>query len=277
MGGRAFLRFKNKFNFTSVNHTCLKQVLFFLMLFVLNGWATAQKVSGRAVVDDSVPLPMVLAVNISTGEKANSDSEGNFTISAKPGDEIRFVKAGYERSAVKVSSENSFIYVNMVRAAHEIEEVNVNKVRLSGDINKDAGLLSKSDKTEQLQKDIGLPKLPEKPREKPAEIVNDVLLPILTGRLNVQAIYDIASGDARRKKSLYKFEDLQSDVKWIRQRLDNDYFTEAGVPEIRISEFIEFSFARNPKIRTYVQAKNLSGAMIELEPMFQIYLKRLEQ
>ncbi|MDO5615176.1 MAG: carboxypeptidase-like regulatory domain-containing protein [Cruoricaptor ignavus] len=252
----------------------MKHALLIILFFSLH--LSAQEISG-IVVADGVPLSAVLVINIDSGAKTQTNAQGNFTIVASVGNELRFVKSGYERSAVKISIANSRVFANLVPALHEIEEVKVNPVRLTGDLNKDALLLAKRNKTEELQKEIGLPTAPEKPREEVAEVKKDILLPILKGKLNIQAIYDVVSGDAKRKKKLYKFQDMQSDVQWLLARTDADYYTSQGIPENRINEFIEFSFTQNPKVRTYIQARNISGALAQMEEVFPIFIKRLKQ
>ncbi|SNV42777.1 TonB-linked outer membrane protein, SusC/RagA family [Chryseobacterium taklimakanense] len=237
----------------------------------------AQNIPGKVVTDGEVPLSSVLIINMRTGQKTYTDGEGNFSIEALPKDELRFVKAGYERSAVTISSAESRVYAHLRQAYHNIEEVKLNAVKLSGDLNRDSKLLAREDKTAQLKKNIGLPASPEKPREKPAELVDDVLKPLAFGVLNIQGVYDIISGDARRKKHLYELEDQQSDVYWIRKRVSDDYFTNAGVPQRRIPEFIEFSFTENPKIRQLVKVRNLSGVLVEMEESFPVYILRLKQ
>ena len=238
----------------------------------------SQNITGRVVRDGETPLAAVLVINVATNEKQYTDKEGNFSISASVNDELRFVKAGYERSAVKISALTSAVFANLVPAYHEIEEVEVNKVKLSGDINKDSKLLSKIDKVESLQKEIGIPAPPEKPREAPPPTVKEVgTVGYILSNLNLNTLYKNISGDARRMRNLYNLEDQQSDVSWIRERIGNDYFTKAGVPEKRIAEFVEFSFTQNPKIRKYIHAGNLSGVMLEMEASFSIYLLRLKQ
>lgn len=253
----------------------MKEILFFI-LFVLPIGICSQTITGKIVVDQQTPLPSVLVININTNGRTLSDSEGHFSIAASINDELRFVKQGYERSMVKISSSNSSVYVNMLPSYKDIEEVKVNPIKLTGDINKDAALLAKKDKVEELQTAIGVPKAPEKPRERPAELVKNVLLPIIVGQLDVQALYDVASGKARRQKHLYKLEDQQSDVQWMRKRIEKDYFINVGIPENKISEFIEFAFSQNPKIRTYVKANNMGGVLAEMEPAFEIYLSRMK-
>ena len=77
-------------------------------------------------------------------------------------------------------------------------------------------------------------------------------------------------------RTQYRYEDLQDNILWIRKRLDDDYFAEAGIPEKKISEFIAFSFHENPQIVTAIKAKNLTKAMFLMEEKMPIYLERLK-
>ncbi len=113
-------------------------------------------------------------------------------------------------------------------------------------------------------------------REQPAE-VKQVLIPIILGQLNVQGMYDLISGKARRQKRQYRYDDLQEDILWIRERVEEDYFTKEGIPKERISEFIAFSFISRPQSRTFVKSKNLSGALLSMDEMIPLFKKRLEK
>jgi hypothetical protein len=64
---------------------------------------------------------------------------------------------------------------------------------------------------------------------------------------------------------------------WVKDRVDAEYFTKVGIPEERISEFIEFSFLANPQIRTFVKAKNLSGVLLRMEETIPLYVERLNK
>lgn len=226
-----------------------------------------QKVSGKTMSENDMVLASVLVVNISNDKKVYSNSLGEFSIEASENDEIRFVKEGYERVSKKVYSTEVPINVVLVRIPEEIEEVEI--VSATG---------AKIDKKDQLQKAIGLPKpkTGEKPREVPAE-VKRVLLAAALGNLDVQGTYDLISGKARRQKRQYKYEDLQSDILWIRKRIDNEYFEKEGIPAERISEFLEFSFTVKPEIRTYVRAKNISRVIFNLEEILPVFVDRLKE
>ena len=247
-------------------------VLVFLLLSI-NVFAQ-QKVVGTVTDEEFNPLPAVLVVNINLGIKTATDSSGKFEIPAKASDELRFVRNGYERGSLITTG--NVANVRLFRSAVAIEEVEIEKVRLSGNIERDAASLQKTDKVENLQKEIGVPKAPEKPREKPAELTEDVLKPLLSLQIKPQAIYDIISGDSRRKKSLYRFEDLQDNIRWIRTKLDDEYFTKAGIPQGKIDEFLEFSLRENDEIASSVEVNNLSKVLLMMEDLLPIYLNRIK-
>ena len=113
----------------------------------------------------------------------------------------------------------------------------------------------------QLRREVGAPAPPEKPRETPADFKNDVLLPLLGLSLKPQAIYNLISGDARRKKAQYRYDDLQDNILWIRGKVGDDYFVKMEIPAERISEFLQFSMGLKPEIKSYIKAQNLSKVL----------------
>lgn len=255
----------------------MKTFTSFVLLFLGNALFFAQVIEGT-VSTEGVPLPGVLIVNVSSGARAASAENGSFSISAKVGEELRFVKAGYERVEIKVNSLEERIEVSLIKIPTVIEEVEVSPMKISGFLGKDVGQLSKNETpTQRAKNSIGLPGAPEKPREHATTSAKEVLLPMLLGQLNVQGMYDLISGDGRRKQSLYDFEDRQSELGWVRSRLTDTYFLERGIPQNRIMEFLQFAFARNLRLSTYAKAKNLSGAMTELEEPIEVYLSRLKE
>lgn len=255
-----------------MNRISIKIVTFLsTLLFALSFSQT--KISGTIRSEGDMIITNVLIVNISNDQKTMSNERGEFSIDASIGDEIRFSKAGYERNAIKVNLANFPLSIILVRIPEQIESVNI--IGLSGDLKNDSKKVNKEDKVAQLQKDLGLPKSPEKPREKPAE-VKEVVVAALLGGLNVQGVYDLVSGKARRQKRWYKYEDIQDDILWVRKSLEDDYFIEAEIPKLKINEFLEFSFIIKPEIRAYIKAKNLSKVMLKFEDVIPIYVERLK-
>ncbi|PWN58295.1 carboxypeptidase regulatory-like domain-containing protein [Chryseobacterium viscerum] len=254
-----------------------RKIFLFLMMLCSTFIFSQQTVTGRIVDDNGEDLSRVIVINMSTDKKVYSDAQGIFSIDANPNDELRFVKEDFNRTSRRVLTNgiNSPLFITLYQIPRDVGEVKIVK-KLTGDLNVDSRIVAKVDKGEQVRDAVGLPQPVGKMREKPAE-VKSVLLPILLGNLNVQGVYDLISGKARRQKRQYKYDDLQEHIAWVRNRIDDDYFVKAGIPADRISEFIQFSFLAKPQVRTYVKARNLSGVMLRLEETAPLFLERLKQ
>ncbi len=246
-----------------------------VLLFSVISMVLSQTVRGKVTDEDGVVLPAVTVINISSDKKTYTDAAGTFSIDASAQDEIRFVRPGFERTSIRTGQNSSEeLDIKLIRTAREIEEVKVPNI--TGDLTKDARSVAKADKGRAVQDAVGLPQPTGKMREKPAE-VKQVLVPILLGQLNVQGMYDLISGKARKQKRQYRYDDLQEDILWIRDRVQEDYFTKEGIPEERISEFIAFSFIAKPQSRTFVKSKNLSGALLSMDEMIPVFKARLQE
>lgn len=251
---------------------------FSIVFFILfSGFFFSQKVSGVVTDEEGNPLPATLIFNLQTEQKSYTDLQGSFSIDANPNQELRFIRPGFERFS-KIISNQDFNYafsISLYRMAAEIEEVQV-PVRLTGDLVTDSRNLTRFDKVAQLRAEIGVPAPPEKPREKVADAKDDILKPLLRipPMVNVQAVYDVISGKAKKEKRLYRYEDLQENIVWIREKVGDEYFLKMDIPPQKISEFLQFSIGRKPEINKYVKAKNLSEVLFILEETFPLYLKR---
>lgn len=248
-----------------------------VFLILISCQLFAQQVSGTVTDDEGNPLAATLVFNMKTEQKAYTTVSGQFSISALVNEELRFIRAGYERSS-KIIGINDYsipLRVIIVRDIQEIEEVIVPAVRLTGDLNTDSRNLNRYDKVAQLQQSIGVPTAPENPRETPPPTLEKVgAIKYALSNLNVITLYRNISGDARRMRSLYKFEDLQSNISWIRERIEDDYFIQVGIPEQKINEFLQFSIGIKPDINRYIKAQNLSKVLFILEETFPQYLNR---
>lgn len=209
--------------------------------------------------EDEVLIPKTLIVNMRTNEKTYSDSQGSFTISAKMGDEIRFAKERYKLGKILITNSDQQI-VRLEKIPQEIEEVRF--------INKNIA----QSQEEGLRTSIGLPKGPEKPREKPVDLKDDFLrIPPI---VSIQNIYNAISGKSRRLKRLYKYEDLQEGLAWIRNNIDYQYFADAGIPAEKMNDFLMFAL-RDERVLMYMKAKNIGGITVEMDRQIDPYLEVL--
>ena len=238
---------------------------FFLQLIFLiaSGFNLAQNISGNVMSEDDVLIPKVLIVNMTTDKKTYSNADGKFVIDGKIGDEIRFAKESFKLGKIIVMSYD-LQSIKLERMPQDIEEVQIIHKNLT------------HSKEEELRQSIGLPKGPDKPREKPAEAVDDILMPLIRipPVIKIQAIYDVLSGKSRRLKRLYKYEDLQDGLAWIRSNIDPEYFAEAGITADELNDFLIFSL-RDEKVLMYMKAKNVGGMTISLDHNIEAYLERI--
>ena len=209
--------------------------------------------------EDEVLIPKTLIVNMRTNEKTYSDSQGSFTISAQIGDEIRFAKERYKLAKILITNSDQQI-VRLEKIPQEIEEVRL--------INKNIA----QSQEEGLRTSIGLPKGPEKPREKPVDLKDDFLrIPPI---VSIQNIYNAISGKSRRLKRLYKYEDLQEGLSWIRNNIDYQYFADSGIPAEKMNDFLMFAL-RDERVLMYMKAKNIGGITVEMDRQIDPYLEVL--
>lgn len=235
----------------------MKRFLLFYCLCI-SFFVCSQTISGVVVSEEDHPISKVLIVNMSSNQKVYTDNFGNFSIAGKMGDELRFAKEKYKGERIKIN--NDLLKVILQQLPQEIEEVKIINKRLA------------ESQEEKLRKDIGLPKGPEKPREKPADLADDFLR--IPPKVNIQNIYDAISGKSRRLKRLYKYEDLQEGLAWIQNNIDLEYFAEAGISPEKFNDFLMFSL-KNEKVLMYMKAKNLGGLTVSLDNHIGAYLEKI--
>ncbi len=235
----------------------MKRFLLFYCLCI-SFFVCSQTISGVVVSEEDHPISKVLIVNMSSNQKVYTDNFGNFSIAGKMGDELRFAKEKYKGERIKIN--NDLLKVILQQLPQEIEEVKIINKRLA------------ESQEEKLRKDIGLPKGPEKPREKPADLADDFLR--IPPKVNIQNIYDAISGKSRRLKRLYKYEDLQEGLAWIQNNIDLEYFAEAGISPEKFNDFLMFSL-QDEKVLMYMKAKNIGGLTVSLDNHIGAYLEKI--
>jgi len=200
----------------------LKKLLSVTLLFISH-FIFSQQVRGK-IVSDYVAANQVLVVNINSQEKTYSDSKGQFFINANIGDELRFIKLGYERKIINVKNDNELL-INLIKLTIEIEEVEVKK-KLSGNLSKDSKLFDENKKKVTLNNDLKVyfkaPSSAEVLKAKPGEFIQ----PVGTG---------FGFGAIDNKWTLTHL------VEWIRENLKDEYFISMGLEFPEINSFLFYS------------------------------------
>ena len=195
-----------------------------LFLFLLSYSFHAQEyIFGKITSEQNIELSGVLILNTRTDEKAYSDSDGNFMISAKNNDALRFVKQKFDRITYSVKPEDfkNSIKITLIKSVVEIEEVEI-KTKLTGNLREDARRVESVKKVKlnkEIAKYIAEKSDPEIIKPRGGEFVQPVGQGFSVGKVSNQA----------------DKIDLAEDFLEI---LGEDYFTDLGLKKSEISGFI---------------------------------------
>ena len=201
----------------------MKKTLFLFLFLISHSFYAQEYIFGKITSEQNIELSGVLILNTRTDEKAYSDSDGNFMISAKNNDALRFVKQKYDRITYSVKPEDfkNSIKITLIKSVVEIEEVEI-KSKLTGNLREDARRVESVKKVKlnkEIAKYIAEKSDPEILKPRGGEFVQPVGQGFSVGKVSNQADQI----------------DLAEDFLEI---LGEDYFTDLGLKKSEISGFI---------------------------------------
>lgn len=199
------------------------KIFIFSFVLLISLQLSSQQIKGK-IMSDSMNINQVLVININSQEKTYSSSQGQFIINANVGDEVRFVKEGYERKVLKIKN-NDEVFINLVKLITEIEEVKVKK-KLSGDLASDSKLFNENKKKVALNNDIKVYFKTKSSEELMKPRRGEFVQPVGEG---------FSFGEIKNK---WKLPDL---VEWVRENLTDDYFISMGFELPEINSFLYYS------------------------------------
>lgn len=131
------------------------KLLFIFSFFFYLNMSAQDFLFGKITTEEKLEIMDVTVINIRTDERVSTNRDGHFMISGRAGDNLRFIKVGYEREQISVSAENMSqpINVTLKRAAALIEEVEIKK-GLTGDLKMDSRTMNPPKKVEKLKSDL---------------------------------------------------------------------------------------------------------------------------
>lgn len=248
--------------------------IYFLFLLIGSKLYSQSFITGNVFSEDGIKINNVQIFNADTKKNTYTDLDGNFIIEGEIGNQLIFIKTGFERNSVIVNKLlMSVIFLKHI--PYDIQEVKINP--FSGNIYLDTKRIKINNSKEILEEEIGLPKLKGKQREKIPNVVNDIITPLIstTPTIKIQELYTLISGNGRRMKRLYQYQDTQENIKWLREGIGEEYFLKLGIPLEKINEFLEFAIKTNPGILYSIKTNNINNAIFQLSKSFDIYYLRL--
>lgn len=249
--------------------------LFTLLLLVFLSKINAQLYSGEVFLKDNsvLYLNQVYVTNLTTQKTVLSDYNGDFNLPADAGDIVRFTSIVTDRKDIKLTPQ-MMAQKNLVElkiAYHDIQEIVINRFRPTGNLRYDVNALRKEDKGLAIKKVIGLPepKGDGTPPQLPVAGLRDGGL-----TFSLESIYDILSGERKKKQRYIAYERMNSSVTQIKNYLGKDYFIKFKIPENLIDNFIQFVYT-SENIEPYVMSGNFEAIKIPIEKYLPIYQRRL--
>jgi len=251
--------------------------LFLLATILLFFKSQAQFFSGELIIRDKSVyyLNQVYVTNITAQKTVYTDYYGSFKIPAKPGDIIRFTSIITDRQDVLVTAENiqnSNNFVELKVAYYDIQEVIISRFKPTGNLRKDVSSLKTGEKTLALQKIIGLP-VPKGDGTSPQLPVAGFSGGGLT--FNLESIYDMMSGEKKKKERAQQYEKMNYTVKEIKNYFGTEYFTNLKIPVNFIENFLQFVYT-SENLYPYIEAKNYEAVSIYIDKYLPIYQRRLK-
>lgn len=252
----------------------MKQFLAILFL-VIAGSLEAQNFRGQIFMKDNsvIYLNHVYVTNLNTHKTVLSDNNGEFNLPVREGDVVRFTSIITERKDIKIdgnilSKSNNFI--QLYEKYIMIPEV-VIKFKPTGNLKTDVLAMKKEEKALTIAKMIGLPepKGDGNPPQLPvASLANGGL------SLSVESIYDIISGERKKKQRLYNYEKMMQSVSLLKGYYGDEYFASLKIPKNLVDNFLQFVYTSD-NINPYLEVNNFEATKPYLEKYHPIYMKRL--
>ena len=251
----------------------MKSIIFCFIVF-LGISVQSQEVKGYIYLneDERIFLNHIYVTNLNTEKTILSKINGAFSIPAKEGDIIRFTSFLTQRKDIKVTNDilqKTENFIELKQEYNNIEEV-VIKFRPTGNLRTDIERLGYKKRPVHIDKIIGLAKKSKNTTD------DDAPMGFKNGGfvLDVNYIYDVISGDAKKKQRLYEYEKAQKSVKNIENYFGKAYFTNMKIPENLILDFLLFVY-HSDDIYRYTSIENYEAVRPYIDKYLPIYISRL--
>ncbi|ACU08409.1 hypothetical protein FIC_01967 [Flavobacteriaceae bacterium 3519-10] len=166
---------------------------------------------------------------------------------------------------------NTQNFVELKIAYYDIQEVVISKFKPTGNLRKDVSSLKTGEKTLALQQMIGLPtpKGDGTPPELPVAGFSGGGL-----TFSLESIYDILSGERKKKERANQYERMNTAVGNIRKYYGEEYFAALKIPAQLTDNFLQFVYT-SENLYPYIQANNYEAIAVYIEKYLPIYQRRL--
>lgn len=266
----------------------MKTKLLFVLFLIISGAAFSQQyIFGKIASEFDTALEDVVIYNTRSEEKIFSDRYGNFMIAAKPTDELRFIKNGYDRNSIKISPQNfsSPLNITLSKSPYDIAEVQI-AYQLTGNLRKDVRSLDKPQKIVALNSALGAYMLTP-----PTTVAPKLTTPSAfagpnygAGQVPLLSIGDGSNGGLLGlvAKSIFKknnktttpnYAETQAFYRRIKTEIDLSFYTSQGWAEEQIDKFLLYADATYSLAKKYRNTFDVAAINADMKLAFKEYIK----
>ena len=259
----------------------MKTKLLFLLFFLLSIAVFSQQyLIGKVSSEFETDLQSVIIFNTRTDEKIFSDKDGNFIIVAKPFDEIRFIKSGYDRKSSKISAQNFLepFNVMLTKSPFDIAEIEL-KFQATGNLKKDVKTLEPSKRVAALNSDMKLYLTRPFTEVAPQLSIPSAFAPpnYSAGQVNVLGIASTIFGLIKKAKNppstMANYAETQEFYRRIKNTMDLSFYTSRGWDEEQIDRFLIYADENYSLAKLYRKNFDISAIDLAMKLAYKEYIK----
>ncbi|KMQ69483.1 hypothetical protein [Chryseobacterium koreense] len=255
-----------------------KLLLIFFLACSISGFSQSY-IFGKVKSELGNEIFETIIINTRTDEKVLSDKDGNFMIAAKPSDELRFVKSGYDRFDVRISNENFSkpLDVHLKRVPYLIPEVEI-AFQPTGNLKKDSKTLDPPKKVVALNSSLNAYMMTP-----PSEVGPKLTTPSAfqgqdysAGHANILGIAKAIFGLVKKKANpltTANYAETQQFFARIKLELDLSFYTSQGWDEDEIDRFLIYADQTYQLAKKYRNHFNISKISTEMMLAYKEYVK----
>lgn len=256
------------------------KLLLLSCLFISFSAFSQEYIFGKIRSEFGPELTNAIIINTRSDEKVTSDQDGNYMIAAKPSDELRFVKSGYERSSVKISTENYSkpLNISLTHSAYLIEEIEL-AFHATGNLKKDVKLLDPPRKVVALNTSMGsyMRTPPSEPSPKLSTPSAFAPKNLGEGQMNILGLASAVSGLFNKVRenpvTTANYAETQEFYRRIKTTLDLSFYTSHGFDEEEIDRFLLYADESYSLAKKYRKSFNIAAISSDMKLAFKEYIK----
>lgn len=256
----------------------------FFIIFSVTAFSQ-EYIFGKVKSEFGNEIVETVVINIRSGEKVLTDKDGNFMISAKPYDELRFVKSGFERFDKKIALEDYSkpLDVSLNKVPYLIPEVEI-AFQPTGNLKKDSKTLDPPKKVVALNSSMDsymktpLSEVPPKLTTPSAFALRDLrtgqatILGINSGSI-VSGIVGLLGKAKGQQLTTANYAETQEFYRRVKNEIDLSFYTSQGWDEEEIDRFLIYADNNFSLAKKYRNNFNSSAISNDMRLAYKEYVK----